>query len=52
METVFQRLQTSPDGLTDEEAAHRLAVFGENMIHEHKKNELLVFLGYSRTADH
>jgi len=38
---VFQRLNTSPAGLTDEEAAERLEVFGPNEVGQEKKHEWL-----------
>src|ERR1039457_1934729 len=38
---VFQRLDTSPAGLTEEEAAERLEVFGPNEVGQEKKHEWL-----------
>ena len=43
---VQKRLATSPDGLTQAEAAKRLAQYGPNEIAEHKTNQLLKFLSY------
>jgi H+-transporting ATPase len=41
-----QRLQSSPDGLTQAEAQRRLGQDGPNQIEEKKTNLLLKFLGY------
>ena len=38
---IFQRLNTSPAGLTEEEAAERLEVFGPNEVGQEKKHEWL-----------
>lgn len=35
---ILQRLNTSPEGLTDEEAAERLEVFGPNEVGQEKKH--------------
>ncbi len=43
---VQQQLGSSPDGLTQIEAAKRLAQYGPNEIAEHKTSELLTFLSY------
>ena len=38
---VLQRLNTSPAGLTEEEAAERLEVFGPNEVGQEKRHEWL-----------
>src|ERR1039458_9803483 len=38
---VFQRLNTSPAGLSEEEAAERLEVFGPNEVGQEKKHDWL-----------
>jgi H+-transporting ATPase len=43
-ETLFQRLETSGDGLTQSEAAKRLALFGYNEIAEVKRHPFVDFL--------
>jgi len=43
---VQKQLGSSPDGLTQIEAAKRLAQYGPNEIAEHKTNPLLKFLSY------
>ena len=43
---VEKRLGSSPDGLTQAEAAKRLAQYGPNEIEEKKTNPLLKFLTY------
>jgi H+-transporting ATPase len=43
---VEQQLRSSPQGLSQAEAARRLAQYGPNEIAEHKTNPLLRFLGY------
>ena len=43
---VEKRLGASPDGLTQAEAAKRLAQYGPNEIEEKKTNALLKFLSY------
>ena len=42
--TVLDRLQTSEQGLSDEEAARRLQQFGPNQLPEQSRNPLLVYL--------
>jgi len=42
----FEKLETSPKGLSAAEADKRLAEYGENAIAEKKVNPLLKFLGY------
>ncbi|MEP6980611.1 MAG: plasma-membrane proton-efflux P-type ATPase [Nakamurella sp.] len=46
MAEVQTRLGSSPDGLTQAEAARRLTKYGPNEIAEHKTNPLLKFLSY------
>ena len=43
---VEKKLNTSPDGLTEEEATTRLAKYGPNEIAEKKTNPLFKFLSY------
>ena len=38
---IFQRLKTSPTGLSEEEAAERLEVFGPNEVGQERKHEWL-----------
>ncbi|MEM5880005.1 MAG: cation-transporting P-type ATPase [Candidatus Aenigmatarchaeota archaeon] len=44
IEEVFNILNTSPDGLTDEEAKERLKKYGPNEIKEKKESNLVLFL--------
>jgi len=46
MPEVEKRLQSSPDGLTQAEAAKRLTKYGANELKEVKQNMLLKFLSY------
>lgn len=46
LEEVMARLQTSRDGLTSQEAQHRLARDGSNELPEKEVNPLLKFLSY------
>jgi H+-transporting ATPase len=46
MSEVEKRLTSSPDGLTQAEAAKRLTQYGPNEIEEKKTNPLLKFLSY------
>jgi H+-transporting ATPase len=46
MAQVQEQLDSSPDGLTEAEAATRLAEYGPNEIAEHETNPLLEFLSY------
>ena len=46
IEEVEKQLETSPNGLTDEEARKRLLQYGPNEIAEKKTNLLLKFLSY------
>ncbi len=43
---LWEALATSPQGLSGEEAANRLAQFGPNALEEKKVSPLLKFLGY------
>jgi H+-transporting ATPase len=46
MPEVEKQLGSSPEGLTQEEAARRLTQYGPNELDEHKTNPLLKFLKY------
>ncbi|MDQ2796289.1 MAG: plasma-membrane proton-efflux P-type ATPase, partial [Actinomycetota bacterium] len=46
MAEVQKQLKSSPDGLSQAEAAERLRKYGPNEIAEHKTNQLLKFLSY------
>ncbi|MFQ4149396.1 plasma-membrane proton-efflux P-type ATPase [Arthrobacter sp. LAPM80] len=46
MAEVQKQLGTSPEGLSQAEAAQRLITYGPNEIAEHKTNPLLKFLSY------
>ena len=46
LEQSLDRLQTSPQGLTSQEAQRRIAEFGYNEIPEHKTSLFLKLLGY------
>ncbi len=46
MDEVQKQLKSSPDGLSQAEAAKRLEQYGPNEIAEHKTNALLKFLSY------
>ena len=43
---VLQRLRTSEGGLSEDEAAKRLAEYGPNELPERKRNPVLLFLSY------
>jgi H+-transporting ATPase len=43
---LFRRLDASRGGLSDEDAAERVARFGPNALEERRVNPLLTFLGY------
>ena len=45
-EELWAKLATSPQGLSSEEAASRLAQFGPNALEEKKVNPILKFLSY------
>uniref|UniRef100_A0A0A0LPX9 Cation-transporting P-type ATPase N-terminal domain-containing protein n=1 Tax=Cucumis sativus TaxID=3659 RepID=A0A0A0LPX9_CUCSA len=46
IEEVFEQLKCTREGLTSEEGAHRLQVFGPNKLEEKKESKLLKFLGF------
>jgi len=46
MDEFQKRLESSPDGLTQEEAKKRLEKYGPNEIEEKKTNQFLKFLSY------
>jgi H+-transporting ATPase len=43
---VFEQLKCSRQGLTSEEGANRLQVFGPNKLEEKKESKFLKFLGF------
>ncbi|XP_038884616.1 plasma membrane ATPase 4-like [Benincasa hispida] len=46
IEEVFEQLKCTREGLTSEEGAHRLQVFGPNKLEEKKESKILKFLGF------
>lgn len=46
IEEVFEQLKCSREGLTSDEGANRLQVFGPNKLEEKKESKLLKFLGF------
>ncbi|KAK3445651.1 hypothetical protein EUGRSUZ_A01453 [Eucalyptus grandis] len=46
VEEVFEQLKCSREGLSSEEGAHRLQVFGPNKREEKKESKILKFLGF------
>ncbi|KAK4404228.1 ATPase 8, plasma membrane-type [Sesamum angolense] len=46
IEEVFQELKCSRDGLTSDEGAKRLQIFGPNKLEEKKESKFLKFLGF------
>ncbi|KAL0451710.1 UNVERIFIED_CONTAM: ATPase 8, plasma membrane-type [Sesamum latifolium] len=46
IEEVFQELKCSRDGLTSDEGAKRLEIFGPNKLEEKKESKFLKFLGF------
>ncbi|KAJ7958653.1 Plasma membrane ATPase [Quillaja saponaria] len=46
VEEVFEQLKCTKEGLTSEEGAHRLQVFGPNKLEEKKESKILKFLGF------
>ncbi|XVE97249.1 hypothetical protein REPUB_Repub03eG0004300 [Reevesia pubescens] len=46
IEEVFEQLKCTREGLTSEEGAHRLQVFGPNKLEEKKESKFLKFLGF------
>lgn len=46
VEEVFQQLRCNKEGLSDEEATARLAIFGHNKLEEKSESKILKFLGF------
>ncbi|XP_030541325.1 plasma membrane ATPase 4 [Rhodamnia argentea] len=46
VEEVFEQLKCSREGLSADEGAHRLQVFGPNKLEEKKESKILKFLGF------
>ncbi|WOH06074.1 hypothetical protein DCAR_0625497 [Daucus carota subsp. sativus] len=46
MEEVFEQLKCSKEGLSSDEGAKRLAIFGPNKLEEKKESKILKFLGF------
>ncbi|KAK7265244.1 hypothetical protein RJT34_32861 [Clitoria ternatea] len=46
VEEVFQKLKCSRDGLSSDEGANRLQIFGPNKLEEKKESKILKFLGF------
>ncbi|KAJ4754946.1 Plasma membrane ATPase [Rhynchospora pubera] len=46
IEEVFEQLKCTKEGLTSEEGANRLQLFGPNKLEEKKESKLLKFLGF------
>ncbi|KAK1389509.1 Plasma membrane ATPase [Heracleum sosnowskyi] len=46
MEEVFEQLKCSKDGLSSDEGAKRLEIFGPNKLEEKKESKFLKFLGF------
>ncbi|KAK8954914.1 Plasma membrane ATPase [Platanthera zijinensis] len=46
IEEVFQQLKCTKEGLSSEEGASRLEIFGPNKLEEKKESKLLKFLGF------
>ncbi|KAK8967765.1 Plasma membrane ATPase 4 [Platanthera guangdongensis] len=46
IEEVFEQLKCTKEGLTAEEGANRLQIFGPNKLEEKKESKLLKFLGF------
>ncbi|KAL1371958.1 hypothetical protein HN51_002137 [Arachis hypogaea] len=46
IEEVFQQLKCSREGLSSDEGANRLQIFGPNKLEEKKESKLLKFLGF------
>lgn len=46
IEEVFEQLKCTRQGLTSEEGANRLQVFGPNKLEEKKESKILKFLGF------
>ncbi|RWR75294.1 plasma membrane ATPase [Cinnamomum micranthum f. kanehirae] len=46
VEEVFEQLKCTKEGLTSEEGANRLLIFGPNKLEEKKESKILKFLGF------
>ncbi|KAG1326911.1 plasma membrane ATPase [Cocos nucifera] len=46
IEEVFEQLKCTQEGLTSEEGANRLQIFGPNKLEEKKESKVLKFLGF------
>ncbi|XP_020578460.1 plasma membrane ATPase-like [Phalaenopsis equestris] len=46
IEEVFEQLKCTKEGLSSEEGANRLQIFGPNKLEEKKESKLLKFLGF------
>ncbi|XP_073296557.1 plasma membrane ATPase 4-like [Primulina huaijiensis] len=46
IEEVFQQLKCSREGLSSDEGANRIQIFGPNKLEEKKENKILKFLGF------
>ncbi|THU52117.1 hypothetical protein C4D60_Mb10t00630 [Musa balbisiana] len=46
IEEVFEQLQCTKEGLTSEEGANRIQIFGPNKLEEKKESKVLKFLGF------
>ncbi|CAI0427855.1 unnamed protein product [Linum tenue] len=46
LEEVFEQLKCSREGLSSEEGANRLQIFGPNKLEEKKESKILKFLGF------
>ncbi|CAM8958560.1 unnamed protein product [Rhodiola kirilowii] len=46
VEEVFEQLKCTKEGLTSEEGANRLQIFGPNKLEEKKESKILKFLGF------
>ncbi|GMH17959.1 hypothetical protein Nepgr_019800 [Nepenthes gracilis] len=46
IEEVFEQLKCNREGLTSEEGANRLQIFGPNKLEEKKESKILKFLGF------
>ncbi|KAJ8426285.1 hypothetical protein Cgig2_016204 [Carnegiea gigantea] len=46
IEEVFESLKCSREGLTSEEGANRIQIFGPNRLEEKKESKILKFLGF------
>ncbi|CAL9102791.1 unnamed protein product [Musa textilis] len=46
IEEVFEQLKCTKEGLTSEEGANRILLFGQNKLEEKKESKVLKFLGF------